>query len=206
MIARLTGTIVFVGLDHVVIDVNGVGYEVRMPQTSLMQLPLEGGDVTLSVHTNVREDAIELFGFLSDPERNLFRALITATGIGPKMAMSALSTLSFSRIVSAIISEDSKTLATVPGIGKKLAEKMIIELKDKVAKQFSFVEAESVEAPQTRFAGHFEAEDDFRLAFESLGYKKQIADKIVAALAKRLPRDAKVEALLREALTEMTRI
>jgi len=195
-----------VGLDHVVIDVQGVGYEVRMPQSSLMQLPLEGGEVTLSVHTNVREDAIELYGFLSDPERNLFRALITATGIGPKMAMSALSTLSFSQIVGAISAEDAKTLATVPGIGKKLAEKMIIELKDKIAKQFSYVELEASEAPQAGRTAWFDAEADFRLAFESLGYKKPITDKIIAALAKRLPREAKVETLLREALTEMTRL
>lgn len=134
MIALLTGTLVFKAPGHLTLDVQGVGYEVFIPLSTYYALPNLYEPTSLSIHTHVREDAIQLFGFMSSSEKDAFVLLTGVSGIGPKLALSVLSTLSVPDLASAIQSGDVEKLATVPGIGKKSAGRLALELKDRVAR------------------------------------------------------------------------
>lgn len=133
MIARVTGRVADKSPGSCVIEVGGIGLRLHMSTNSLSRLPAEGDEVTVFTYLYVREDELALFGFESPAEQDLFEKLITVSGIGPKVALSALSALSPDELVGAIASEDDALIATVPGIGKKTAQRLIIELKDKVA-------------------------------------------------------------------------
>lgn len=132
MIARLRGTLVEKHPGQAVVETGGVGYDVVISVTTFSALPAPGSEVVLLVHTHVREDAIQLFGFLTAGERTLFERLITVSGIGPKLAITALSGLPADELVRAIGSGDVQKLVRVPGIGKKTAERIVLELRDKV--------------------------------------------------------------------------
>src|SRR5574342_113647 len=134
MIASLTGRLAFKAPTHLVLDVHGVGYEVFIPLSSYYGLPNLSETTSLSVHTHVREDAIQLFGFLTSQEKDAFVLLTSVSGVGPKLALSVLSALPVSDLVSAIQSGDVEKLTTVPGIGNKSASRLVLELKDKVGK------------------------------------------------------------------------
>lgn len=132
MIARLRGTLVEKHPNQAVVEAGGVGYDVMISVTTYSALPAPGAEVALRIHTHVREDAIQLFGFLSPEERTLFERLITVSGIGPKLAITALSGLAVDDLVSAISGGEVQKLVRIPGIGKKTAERIVLELRDKV--------------------------------------------------------------------------
>ncbi len=133
MIAFLKGTMAGRSADVAFVDVNGVGFAVYMPATDIVKLPEAGADVALFTHLAVREDAMTLYGFLSQEEHALFLRLIGVSGIGPKAALAALSTFKPAELISAIQSEDVKAVSTIPGVGKKTAQRLILELKGNLA-------------------------------------------------------------------------
>ncbi len=135
MIAQLTGTIVKKGFNHVVLDVGGVGYLVTIPLSTFTALPDGDGVVKLYIHTHVREDAISLFGFLSEAEREIFIDLISVSGIGPKLATTILSGASAPEVRSYITAGNVSGFVGVPGVGKKTAERIVLELREKLAKR-----------------------------------------------------------------------
>src|SRR5438132_4862991 len=137
MIASLTGRLAFKGTTYLVLDVHGVGYEVFIPLSTFYGLPSLSESISLSVHTHVREDAIQLFGFLTSQEKDAFVLLTSVSGVGPKLALSVLSALPVSCLVSAIHSEDAEKLVRVARIGHKSASRLVLELKDKVGKLHS---------------------------------------------------------------------
>ncbi len=190
MIALLAGTIAVKEADRVVVRTpSGVGYECFVPTRVLAQLPPPGHPVELHTHLAVREDDQTLYGFTSAEERRVFRRLITASGIGPKLALAILSTLSGERIVRCIRERDLATLVAVPGVGKKTAEKLVVELADKtedlVAERGASVATASDAATKALVRlgyGAAEADDAVRRALAADG-KRKTADLVKAALA-----------------------
>jgi len=160
----------------IVIDVNGVGYDVETSLQTFFQLTAENKTVGLHIHTVVREDALQLFGFLDTEERRLFRALIKVNGVGPKSAIAILSSISPSEFVQCINAQDSKMLTKLPGIGKKTAERLVVEMKDQL-KDFDSngitIDTSSLTLP---------AQSEAIQALEALGYKPQEAGKAVKKL------------------------
>ena len=132
MISHLRGTLLEKHPNQVVVDVNGVGYEVTIPVSAYSSLPEKDAPVQLHIHTHLREDALSLFGFLSSSDKALFEKLITVSGIGPKLAITALSGLTTADLVAAIRSGSVEQLVRIPGVGKKTAERMVLELRDKL--------------------------------------------------------------------------
>jgi Holliday junction DNA helicase RuvA len=176
MIASLTGLIVATGKESVVIQVGGVGFRVSVPQTLLDALSEHVGELTLFTHLHVRENELSLYGFGSEDELVLFRLLLTVSGIGPKVAMTILSSLPPDRLRAAIVQEDVPVLTRVPGIGPKTARKLAFELKDKLAAEIG---AGPVLARIT------EADADLIAALTGLGYSVAEAQEAIRAL----PRD-----------------
>jgi Holliday junction DNA helicase RuvA len=132
MIAHLTGTVAAKGDDACVIEVAGVGYRVAMSTASLASLPAEGDEVTVHTHMHVREDEMALFGFESPAEQRMFERLITVSGVGPKVALAALSSYPVDTLSAAIVGEDVAVVSSIPGVGKKTAQRIILDLKDKL--------------------------------------------------------------------------
>lgn len=196
MIARLTGSIVEETLDHVVLDVRGVGYLVFVPiGTSARARVTATGDVVLVVHTVVREDAFMLFGFASDLERDMFLKMIAVSGIGPKLGIAILSDMSVEQLVRAIRTDDLVRLTKVPGVGKKTAQRILLELKGAVEGMQFLTEATR---PTATPAGGIE--DDLRSALLNLGYKPNLVDDTIAKMLP-IPEDlSSMEPLLRQAL------
>ncbi|MDO9313636.1 MAG: Holliday junction branch migration protein RuvA [Burkholderiaceae bacterium] len=172
MIGRLTGTLAEKSPPQLLIDVNGVGYEVDVPMSSFYNLPGLGERVTLLTHFIVREDAQILFGFLTHDERQTFRLLIKITGVGPRMALSLLSGLSVGELAQAVARQETGRLVKVPGIGKKTAERLLLELKGKLA--------DAISAPAS-IAN--DAQADILQALIALGY----SDREASAALKNLP-------------------
>ncbi len=199
MIARLTGIVAESGFSGCVLDVHGVGYEVAIPVSTFEKLPQPGGEARLFIHTQVREDAIQLFGFATVEEKNLFRQLLNVSGIGGKLALSVLSAMPVQNFCAAVQSSDVKSLSRIPGIGKRTAERLVVELKDKVTSTVAAsVFASPVEnAPAT-------AVGDAALALEQLGFKRDAIDKVLKALASELPpAEQSTENLLRQAIIRL---
>lgn len=172
MIARLSGTLVEVRTNGVVLDVNGVGYEVSIPLGTFSALPPAGEKAVLHVHTHVREDALQLFGFATTQEKYVFERLLSVSGIGPKVALTVLSGLPLPELVAAIASQNARVLATIPGVGKKLAERLGLELKEKLA---LFGAGGAAGAPAAKAS----AVDDAIGALQNLGYKALQAEQAV---------------------------
>jgi Holliday junction DNA helicase RuvA len=188
MIGRLTGTLAEKSPPQLLIDVNGVGYEVDVPMSSFYNLPGLGERVTLLTHFIVREDAQILFGFLTHDERQTFRQLIKITGVGPRMALSLLSGLSVGELAQAVARQETARLIKVPGIGKKTAERLLLELKGKLA--------DALVAPATVAS---DAQADILQALIALGY----SDREAAAALKSLPPDASVSEGIKLALKSL---
>lgn len=186
MIAQLTGTLVSKDPAAVVVDVGGVGYAVGVPVSTLSQLPVIGETVVLYTHQHVREDQLALFGFASEAEQRLFRQLISVSGIGPKVALAILSVSSPDDIRAAIASSDTAFIAQVPGIGKKTAERVVIDLKDKVEMVTS--------------AGSPRGTDEVVEALVGLGYSRPDAR---AAVSKVSASTTETDELVRAALKEL---
>lgn len=192
MIARLHGTLIEKSPTECIIDVNGVGYGVFVPLSVLDRLPPAGQACTVVIHTHVREDQLTLFGFSDVDERALFRLLIGISGVGPKIALACLGGLDAARVTQAIIQEDAKALSSVPGIGKRTAERIILELKEKVTRLNPGVSQTPASAPGL---------DDLHSALRNLGYKEKDVDRLITGLADKA--HLGFEALLREALQRL---
>lgn len=167
MIGFLRGTLKYKGAELLILDVSGVGYELTCPLTTIDRLPAEGEGCELMVKTYVREDQITLFGFSSLEERRLFESLTSVSGIGPRLAVACLSGMNADALKEAIITGNVKRISTIPGIGKKTAERVILELRVKFEKSFS------LSAAQPSLSGHL---SDLRSALLNLGYKAKEVD------------------------------
>jgi len=172
MIALISGKIVYKGISHVIVDVQGVGYRVFIPLTTFYELPETGEPVTLHIHTNVKQDAINLFGFYTIQERDLFQLMISVSGIGPKMSMNILSGISAQELLGAISGGNVGKLIRIPGVGKKMAERLILELKEKVVKKMMMEESPEI-GLQNRMDDMIA--EDVLSALVNLGYKNNIA-------------------------------
>ena len=182
MIGRLRGTLAEKQPPHLVIDVNGVGYELEVPMTTLYRLPAVGEPLTLHTHLVVREDAQLLYGFYEKRDRELFRELIRLNGVGPKLALALMSGLEVDELVRCVQAQDTSTLVKIPGVGKKTAERLLVELKDRFKAWESIPSiAPLVVEPQLAQAVS-SAENDAVSALISLGYKPQEASRAVAAV------------------------
>jgi holliday junction DNA helicase RuvA len=192
MIAHLRGKLIHKEPGQVIVEAGGVGYDVVISVPTFTALPSKGAETALHVHTQVSEDQIALFGFLDREEKRLFERLITVSGVGPKLAIKILSGLSNERTVQAIRSQDHAQLVRIPGVGKKLAERLVVELKDKLD-DFAVAPAQtSVQGP---------AVDDVLSALVNLGYQRPAADKAVEqAIAKDQALAADFDGLFRGAL------
>jgi Holliday junction DNA helicase RuvA len=170
MIAHLRGRLFSKQPGQAIVDAGGVGYDVTISVPTFTALPREGAEVALFIHTHVREDALSLFGFMDRNEKRLFERLITVSGVGPKLAVTILSGLDPERTVAAIRGQDHATLTLIPGVGKKLAERLVVELKEKL-------EDLAVATPARQPAGP--AADDVLSALVNLGYQRPAAQKAI---------------------------
>jgi Holliday junction DNA helicase RuvA len=193
MIALLTGKIAYKSPDHIILDVNGVGYRVMIPFSTYYELPEEGA-VTLHIHTSVREDAIQLYGFRTRLEKSFFQLLISVSGVGPKLARDILSNIQPEALSQALMLSDIHKLSTIPGIGNKTAERLILELKDKVGK----LDISSLPTTETRGIPAENLLDDVASALMNLGYKEPQVRKALGGLDS--SGGAGVEELLKQAL------
>jgi len=191
MISRLTGLLAEKSPPHVLVDVNGVGYEVQVPMSTFYNLPELGARVTLLTQFVVREDAQLLYGFLTSGERASFRELTKISGVGPRIALSLLSGLSTDELAQAVAAQDVARLVKVPGIGKKTAERLLLELKGKLSPVLL--------APGFTLAS--DAQSDILQALLALGY----TDKEAQAVLKQLPPDVSVSDGIKLALKNLTR-
>ena len=182
VIGRLRGTLAEKQPPHLLLDVNGVGYELEVPMTTLYRLPAVGEPLTLHTHLVVREDEHLLYGFFEKRERELFRELIRLNGVGPKLALALMSGLEVDELVRCVQAQDTAALVKVPGVGKKTAERLLVELKDRFKAWESIPSiAPLVVEPQLAQAVS-SAENDAVSALISLGYKPQEASRAVAAV------------------------
>ena len=192
MIGFLRGKLVAKQPPVLLIDVNGVGYEVEAPMTTFYDLPETGKEITLHTHLVVREDAHTLFGFAKLPDRALFRSLIKISGVGPRMALAILSGMSADAFVRCIQDNDAAALTRVPGVGKKTAERLVVELRDKLGKG----EAGGAELP-TVSSGPANPVEEAVSALIALGYKPPDASRMVRGIDSK---DLAVEEIIRRAL------
>ena len=192
MIAHLRGKLIFKQPGQAIVEAAGVGYDVTISVPTFTSLPSVGNETALHIHTQVSEDQIALFGFLDTVEKRLFERLITVSGVGPKLAIKILSGLSSDRTVQAIRSQDHAQLVRIPGVGKKLAERLVVELKDKL-------DDFAVAPAQTAVRGG--AVDDVLSALVNLGYQRPAAEKAVEqAIAKEKDLAGDFDGLFRGAL------
>jgi holliday junction DNA helicase RuvA len=197
VIARLRGTLVEKGPNRLTVDVGGVGYDVLVPLSTFYGIGDPGVEVALRVHTHVREDVIALFGFATPLEQELFERLISISGIGPKLALAVLSGIDPGDLVRAIHTQDVARLTRIPGVGKKTAERIGLELKDRLPRSG----AAAVELPGP--PGE-DLRTDLLSALTNLGYHRQVAEKAIDAALKKTP-GAGFEAALRDILRGMNR-
>lgn len=201
MIGRIRGVLIEKSAPDIQVEVNGIAYELQLPMTSLFKLPPLGEEVTLHTHFVVREDAQQLFAFFERKDKSLFRALIKVNGVGPKMALGILSSVEADELVALVLNNDVSALVAMPGIGKKTAERLIIELRDRLKDLGAAHGADqsSGSAAQSAKAAAIEAET----ALVSLGYKLPQAARAIAAAQKAQPEAASSEELIRLALKSL---
>lgn len=194
MIAYLEGKLLHKAPDGLILDVNGVGYSLVVPLSTFYNLPDPGQVTSLHVHTHVREDAILLFGFRTTQEKEMFLHLITINGVGPRLAVNILSGISPDELRQVIFYQDRKRLQSLPGVGKRIAERLLLELKDRLKIKTGEKEPPSAAVP------HSSAYADACSALMNLGYKAQEADKALQKTLQQLGEDAPLEKILRESL------
>ena len=194
MIAHLRGRLLSKTPQSAIVEAAGVGYEVAISIPTFTALPAEGNEVSLLIHTHVREDAFALFGFMSKTEKRIFEKLLGISGIGPKLALTVLSGLPSERLVAAIHGQDHATLTRIPGVGKKTAERIVLELKDKLDDL----------APTTTPGVATPIAEDVLSALVNLGYPRSAAQKGVESATTRNPDAGKdFETLFRAAMSAM---
>jgi|TARA_Y100000031_G_scaffold22278_1_gene23154 Holliday junction DNA helicase RuvA len=195
MIAHLTGKLTHKSPDHIVVDVNGVGYQVFVPLSTFYALPDVGREVSLNIHTHLREAALKLFGFYTEEELKIFEQLITINKVGPKLAVIILSGMPPTDLLSAINSSDVGKLNTIPGIGRKMAERLTLEMRDKLAdisREFAAKTEGSVP--------HNGLFDDALSALVNLGYKKNEVEKTLKSVYSQGKQEVSLENLIKKSL------
>jgi len=200
MIAFLRGRVHDKQPNRVTVDVGGVGYEVHVPLSTFYNVGDEGEEVSLRVYTHVREDALQLYGFLTDLERQLFERLIGISGIGPKLAIVVLSGMETRELLTAVQRADVARLTTIPGIGKKTAERIVLELKDRLAQ----IAVPTATGPAAPASSADQLRSDLLSALLNLGYHRQQAEKAIDATVASNP-NASFEHAVRTALRELMR-
>ena len=196
MIAHLRGTLLAKHPNQAIVETHGVGYDVAISVPTFTEMPAAGAEVALHIHTHVREDALSLYGFLRPGEKQLFEKLLTVSGIGPTLAIKILSGMAADEMVGAIRGGDLARLTRIPGIGKKTAERMVLELRDKLAN--------AAGGTETLAGAVSPVEDDVISALMNLGYQRAAAEKaLLAAHGGKGPQS--FDALFREALAALSR-
>jgi Holliday junction DNA helicase RuvA len=193
MIAHLRGKLLAKHPNQAIVETGGVGYDVTISVPTFTDLPGNGGEVALHIHTHVREDIIALYGFLRSSEKRLFEKLITVSGIGPKLAITILSGMAADEMVNAIRGNDVARLTRIPGIGKKTAERMVLELRDKLT-----VERAGEVAPASALSA---VEEDVLSALVNLGYQRAAAEKALASISK----NGQFDAMFRQTLAVLSK-
>ena len=198
MIAHLRGRLLDKQPNRIIVDVNGVGYDLSVPLSTFYNLGEPGAEVALRVHTHVREDALALYGFGTRLEQDLFERLIAISGIGPKLALAVLSGLEPAELMRAIERGDIARLTGIPGVGKKTSERIVLELKDRLPRVVATaaIDAAASASPSVR--------DDVLSALLNLGYHRPLAEKAVAAALTAAP-DGEFERTLKQALRELAK-
>jgi len=205
LIAHLSGKLLSKQPSSVIVDVSGVGYELNIPLSTFYELGEIGSDVALRVHTHVREDALLLYGFRTSREKELFLRLTSVSGIGPKLALTALSGMPADELVQAIRGNDLAKLTAIPGVGRKTAERLIMELRDKMA-ALSSTDAESKHGAITPAVTEEDnLKDDIISALVNLGWQKNVAEKAVATTMKEETGNRTFEYLLKQSLKRLYR-
>ncbi len=200
MIGRIRGLLQAIEPPDILLDVGGVGYEIQVPMTTLYELPELGAEVSLHTHFVVRDDAQLLYGFMHERERRLFRHLIKVNGVGPKLGLAILSGLDANAFVRAVQRDDTSTLVALPGVGKKTAERLLVEMRDKLADWLGDLN-EGAELTQSTGAADRDIQAEAESALVALGYKPAEASRAVTAA-----NDGSVsrsEELIRRALKSM---
>jgi len=198
MIAHIKGKIIYKSPESVVVDVSGVGYEVYIPLSTYYKLPDTEEYISLNTYTHIREDALQLYGFLTQREKEIFQLLISVSGVGPKLARNILSGIPAEDLISAISSGDIARLRSIPGVGGKTAERLVLELKDKMRKAIR-EHGEGVGAHAEKGKEDSLYRDVFS-ALINLGYKGPVADKAIEGVRKVYTGVTTFEALLKESL------
>lgn len=196
MIAHLRGRLLAKHPNQAVVETGGVGYDITISVPTFSDLPAVNGEVALHIHTHVREDTIALYGFLRPAEKSLFEKLITVSGIGPKLAITILSGMAADEMVNAIRGNDLARLTRIPGIGRKTAERMVLELRDKLTVEKA---GEIAAAPALSAL-----EEDVLSALVNLGYQRAAAEKALAAVSKS-GKSGPFDAMFREALAVLSK-
>ncbi len=199
MIGQLRGQLLHKKPNALLLDVHGVGYEVFIPLTSFYELPGEGNEVTLKIHTHVREDALTLFGFLTEREKDFFLKLISISGIGPKLAIAILSGAQVEELAQAIASGNLVRLTAIPGVGRKTAERVVLELKNQIT---PFLLPEQIEAAKAGVAPTA-LEEDILSALVNLGYHRSAAEKALAVVLRNAECERTFEDVLRNTLRRL---
>ncbi len=202
MIGQLRGVLAAKRPNQVLVDVAGVGYEVEIPLSTFYGLPDLHGEVSLLIYTHVREDQITLFGFLSTREKHFFELLLSVSGVGPSVALKVLSGLSTDELIPAVQKGDLAQLTRIPGVGKKTAERIVLELRDKMA---ALTAKEAEREGRHDAAGKGGIEGDVISALVNLGYQRSAVEKAVEA-ARKGGAGATFEALLKAALQQLSKI
>jgi Holliday junction DNA helicase RuvA len=197
MIARINGSLIYKSISHVIVEANGIGYQIFIPLATFYELPDTNQKVTLHIHTHVRQDDISLFGFGTGEEKSVFELMISVSGIGPKLAMNILSGISAEELVRAVSHGNLERLVAIPGVGKKTAERMILELKDKVVKLSTY---EAIYKADGDIRVYDSIIDDVLSALVNLGYKSQRARDVLDRIIKEYPESLTLDILLKKSL------
>ncbi len=190
--------------NSVIVDVGGVGYELIVPVSTFYDLGEPGADVSLRVYTYVREDALQLYGFRTDREKRLFLLLTSVSGIGPKLAITILSGMSADELIPAIRTNDLVRLVAIPGVGKKTAERLVVELRDKLSPLSSAELEAGFQAGSLAASAPDAQRDDIISALVNLGWPRPSAEKAVLNTIREMP-DAKFEVLLRQSMRKLAK-
>ncbi|MBW2311798.1 MAG: Holliday junction branch migration protein RuvA [Deltaproteobacteria bacterium] len=199
MIAYLSGTLLSKNPQSLVVDINGVGYQIFIPLSTFYQLPDEREKVSLHIYTHVREDTLRLFGFQTEMEKKVFLLLISVSGIGPRVALNILSGMGFEELLSAIVRADSDRISSIPGVGKKTSQRITLELKEKASKLVGGIEIALEQKVEIRDKEIYE---DALSALINLGYPNKAAKRAIQ-IALDKDQEMNIETLLKEALRNL---
>ena len=197
MIALINGLLIYKSINYIIVETNGVGYQIYVPLTTFYELPDTHQHITLHIHTHVRQDAISLFGFISGEVKNMFELMITVSGIGPRLALNILSGISPEELIRAVSHGNLDRLVSIPGVGKKTAERMILELKDKVVKLSTY---EALYDGDGNIKVYDSIIDDVLSALINLGYKNQRAREVLDKIINKSSETLTLDTLLKKAL------